>query len=273
MLFRSGGADVLLLPKSDKRRQPTLKVLNEADLILTVSDGLREQCIRLGADPSRVHTLLQGVDDSSFKPGNKAEVRSILGIPLNVPAYLWVGRMVGVKRVDLLLEAFHHLRGTITDAQLYLAGQGPLKEQLRSQVRAFGLNDNVHFVGPITQADLPKWYQAADATILTSSSEGLPNVLRESLACGTPFVSTNVGSISEIADPASSILVPANDVECLRAAITDILDPVYQSGAAQYQPRSWNQTARELVTLLHSPICKMPPSGSSVSTATEGIAI
>jgi len=70
---------------------------------------------------------------------------------------------------------------------------------------------------------LPDWYRAADLTVLPSRSEGLPNVLRESLACRTPFVASNVGGIIEIADPGSSLLVPPEDHSALADAIAQAL--------------------------------------------------
>jgi glycosyltransferase involved in cell wall biosynthesis len=77
-------------------------------------------------------------------------------------------------------------------------------------------------------------------------------VLRESLACGTPFVSTNVGSIAEIADTAYSILVPAGDCDALCEAIQEILGDSYAKAARDYQPQSWSNSAAELCELLQS---------------------
>ena len=80
-----------------------------------------------------------------------------------------------------------------------------------AQAETHDLSTHITFIGPRVHDELPDWYRAADLTVLPSHSEGLPNVLRESLACGTPFVATNVGGISEIAHPDYSLLVPAED--------------------------------------------------------------
>ena len=92
----------------------------------------------------------------------------------------------------------------------------------RSEAR--GLSTYVTFVGPKTHDELPDWYRAADLTVLPSRSEGLPNVLRESLACGTPFVASDVGGIREIADRSSSLLVSSEDPASLADAIAQGLD-------------------------------------------------
>jgi glycosyltransferase involved in cell wall biosynthesis len=68
---------------------------------------------------------------------------------------------------------------------LWLVGGGPLESRLRGEVARLGLADRVVFAGPRIQPELPDWYRAADLTVLPSLSEGMPNVLLESLACGT----------------------------------------------------------------------------------------
>jgi len=245
-----GGSDVLLLPTSGAQRESVIKVLRESDLTITVCEGLRQRCLELGADPARVVTIFQGVDRAVFRQDSRADARFQLRVPLDAPAFVWVGRMAPVKRVDLLLRAFRKLRETESEARLYLIGSGERENELKALTESLAMTDYVQFVGPVKQADLPRWYQAADATVLSSHSEGLPNVLRESLACGTPFVATDVGSVSEIADPTHSILVPNGDETAFAVALRDILDPIYQAGAMAYQPLSWEQSARDVVRVM-----------------------
>lgn len=245
-----GGSDVLLLPNDPRRKQAVVNVLQQSDAVLTVCEGLRHRVGALGVDLGHVRTLTQGIDPSRFKHGDRAAARTLLGIPADVPVFLWVGRMVELKRLDVLVRAFARLHQRQPDARLYLVGSGPRRRTIQKLVESLNLQDRVRCVGPVQPADLPQWFQAADATVLSSASEGLPNVLRESLACGTPFVATDVGSISEIADPFQSILVrPGRDDE-LASAMSDILDSAYAEGARSYQPQSWDQSARDLISVL-----------------------
>lgn len=251
-----GGSDVLLLPRDPRRKRCVADVLIQADAVITVSEGLREPVINLGVDPARVHCVYQGVDCKHFRQGGQSAARQRLGLPTEEvnapPIFLWVGRMVELKRLDLIVRAFAAVRDVERDALLCLCGAGPQEHATRELVSSLGLNDSVIFAGPVAHSELPTWYQAADATVMASRSEGLPNVLRESLACGTPFVSTNVGSISEIAEPTHSVLVRTNDEAELKRGMLDILDPIFTSSAKQYVPQSWDDSAQKLLSVLQA---------------------
>lgn len=245
-----GGSDVLILPKKPRRKACVQRVLTESDAVFTVSEGLRRAVIDLGVDSSRVHTIYQGINQSIFNAGFKSLARQEIGMPVSDRMFLWVGRMVGVKQLPLLVEAFRKVHQAEPAARLVLAGGGPLLGETRQTVEQAGLSDTVHFAGSIPQKELPKWYRAADATVLSSSSEGLPNVFRESLACGTPFVSTDVGSISEIASPECSTLARSGDAEDLTRAMLEVLNVRYQLGAQNYTARSWADTASEMTNVM-----------------------
>ncbi|HBN76583.1 MAG TPA: hypothetical protein DD473_12355, partial [Planctomycetaceae bacterium] len=138
------------------------------------------------------------------------------------------------------------------DFVLCLAGDGPLRGHVEQMIQRKDLEGIVSLVGSVGHQDLPTWYQAADITLLCSHSEGLPNVFRESLACGTPFVSTDVGSISEIANPKYSMLVDSGDVGAFVHAIDQVLQGPHQENAEQAPVRSWDDMAEEILELAES---------------------
>ena len=130
-------------------------------------------------------------------------------------------------------------------------GDGPLRRELVALTEAQRLSAHVTFVGPKLHEELPDWYRAADLTVLPSRSEGLPNVLRESLACGTPFVASDVGGITEIADPIYSLLVPPEDASSLANAIIQALAQ-WGGKIRSIPPRfqSWEESANALVEIM-----------------------
>jgi glycosyltransferase involved in cell wall biosynthesis len=247
-----GGSDVLLLGRQPRRRRCIRGVLERADAVITASRDLKDQVAGFGIDPGRVHVAYRGVDPDRFFPGDRAEARRRLGLAAGDRVLLWVGRMVPVKGLDVLLAACGRLRDRGVAFRLHLVGDGPLRPALQEQARALGLSAAVAFAGSVPHDRLPDWYRAADLTVLPSRSEGVPNVLRESAACGTPFVASRVGGIAEVADPARDRLVPAEDPAALAEAVAASLRegrPSPHAGAAG-SSAGWDEAAETVVRIL-----------------------
>jgi teichuronic acid biosynthesis glycosyltransferase TuaC len=245
-----GGSDLLVLTRSRSRRREVIGVLRDTDAILTVNDHLKDKVHEYGIPADKVHVRPQGVNTTTFCPGDRTEARVRLGLPVSGPVLLWVGRMAPVKGLDVLLRACARLRDGGTVFNLYLVGDGPLRGELETAAARLGLAGAVSFLGARPQAELPDWYRAADVTVLPSRSEGLPNVLRESLACGTPFVASNVGGIPEIAEPPLDRLVPPDDPAALAGAIAGSLREPSALSRTKFQPLSWAESADTLTRIL-----------------------
>jgi glycosyltransferase involved in cell wall biosynthesis len=214
----TGGSDTLVLTRQRRRRKCILRVLHAADGIIAVSQHLKWKLAEFGIAPEKVRVVYRGVSDA-FHPGSRSEARRALGIATAETMLLWVGRMVSVKGLDVLLQACALLGQRGRGFQLYLVGTGPLRCSLETQAETLGLRDTVRFVGAVPHERLPDWYRAADLTLLPSRSEGVPNVLLESLACGTPFVASQVGGIPEMDGGPRSRLVPPDNPDLLAEAI------------------------------------------------------
>ena len=137
------------------------------------------------------------------------------------PMVLGVGRLFPQKRFHMLVEAF--ARANHPDAELVILGEGPERERIAAAADRFGVSRS--FSLPGYAADPLLWMGRARVTALSSSFEGVPNVLRESLSVGTPVVSTACSSaIGEIVtSPELGSVVPVDDVEALAHAIADRL--------------------------------------------------
>jgi glycosyltransferase involved in cell wall biosynthesis len=244
-----GGSDVLLLTKNRGRRRRILDVLHSADAVVPVSQDLKAKLVGFGIPADKIHVVARGVDVDRFHPGDRAEARRRLGIPADGRAFVWVGRMVPVKALDVLLEACARPRPRGPAFTLYLVGDGPLRGELEARARSLGLGGAVVFAGAVGHDRLPDWYRASDFTLLPSHSEGIPNVLRESLACGTPFVASRVGGIPELADGAANRLVPPGDPEALAAALAEAL-AAPPAGPAASPTAGWGESAAALVRVL-----------------------
>jgi glycosyltransferase involved in cell wall biosynthesis len=240
-----GGSDVLVLAREAGYRAAVRRVLRSADAVITVSDHLRSAVAAFGVDDERIVTVRRGVALSRFHPGNQADARHCLGIAHDKPIVLWAGRMVPVKGLDVLAHACVELRRDV-DFRLHLVGTGPLNERTRADFAAKHLGCSVSFEGAVEHAELPHWFRAAHVTVLPSRSEGVPNVLLESIACGTPFVASHVGGIPEIADPLRDRLVPPDDPPALASALAAALTTPRIATPRSFVPYDHTDAARRI---------------------------
>lgn len=203
------------------------------DAALVNAEGIRREVVRTlpGYDPARVATVYDGIvpPHASF---HRREAREALGLPPDAPVIGSVTRLSRQKRLDRLLDALVLLHGV----HGVLAGVGELEDRLRSQARALGLEDRVHFLG--YRRDVGDVLVALDAFLLTSDREGMANAMLEAMAAGVPVVSTRVSGADEALGPDDAGRAPGLIVEgdpaALAAAVRGVLeDPVLRETMSQ----------------------------------------
>ncbi|MFH0946715.1 MAG: glycosyltransferase [Planctomycetota bacterium] len=206
-----------------------------------------------GADRERVVVLRNGVDATRFRPLDRSRCREELGLDLTRKVIVSVGFLVGRKGHDLTLRALAGLEEG-TRPQLVIAGDGPEEGALRQLARELGIADQVRFLGGVEHDALAAVYSAADVSVLASSREGWPNVLLESMACGTPVVATAVhGSVEAIPDERVGLLVRERTVAALSNAIrAALLLEFDREHVRRYaEGMGWEQTADGLHRVFH----------------------
>lgn len=186
------GTDVNLIPRYRLPRRMIRWAIGRASASITVCQALKEVLLELGAEDAKVTVIRNGVDLEQFRPLDRAAVRARMG--LQGPVVASVGYLIERKAHDLLIAALPRLPGVT----LLIAGSGPEEGRLRRQAEALGVASRVRFLGPLPHDALVEIYNAADVTALASSREGFPNVLLESLACGTPVVASRVWGTPEL---------------------------------------------------------------------------
>ncbi len=245
------GSDVLVTTEDDRRRVRVAEALREADGVVAVSRDLAEHSVRLGAEPGRVNVVPEGTDLELFTPGDRTAARRRLGLADTGRVILFVGNVLLSKGAGVLAEACGRLAGGGTEFTCYVVGRGPDADRVKAIAERYGVGGRVLLVGPKPQAELPDWYRAADVVTLPSYSEGIPNVLREAIACGVPFVATTVGGIPELVRGPAGRLVPPGDAvalaEALRATLTD---PPAVTAADRAVNISWAESAERLAVRL-----------------------
>lgn len=187
------GSDINLLANYAVPRKLIRWAGDQALASIGVSSAMTGAMASLGLPVSRLTTLPNGVDLVRFSPMAKPQARALLGWS-SAPTLLSVGNLVVNKGHHLAIEALNQLPGF----NLVIVGLGPERQALQALATRMGLNARVTLVGEVAQKNLAPYYSAADILVLASSREGWPNVLLESLACGTPVVATDVGGVPEI---------------------------------------------------------------------------
>jgi glycosyltransferase involved in cell wall biosynthesis len=230
--------------------------------LITVSTGLRERLVTLGVSPERVRVLRNGVDLAVFRPpADREAARRALGF--TNPTLLTVGNLIPLKRHALIVEALAHLQGI----DLAIIGEGPERPRIEALVHRLNLAGRVRLLGRLPQERLPDIYGAADLLVHPSQREGWPNVLLESMACGTPVVAADFDSAGEIvgAPEAGGILTEASP-NGLAVAIKKLLAAPPQREATRRYAESfdWQATTAGQIELFHR-ICN--PAGSTTSVA------
>ena len=212
----SGGTDLRVLPKQPGRRRAVQRVLRHVDRLVVVSEELKTHAIELGMPEDRINVVYRGIDSKRFFRADPSEARIACGLNTEDVVLVWVGRLEPIKNPSLLIDAavqWHRRWGA--RLKILIVGNGSLRARLASQISERGLEGCVQLEGELSQYELALRYNAANLTVLTSLSEGIPNVLLESLACHTTFVATRVGGVAEIASPGLDGLVDSGDVQAL----------------------------------------------------------
>lgn len=186
---------------------------------LAVSDFVHQKLISKGFPENKIFTHYLGID-----------VQPPFSYDRSAPLILFAGRLVEKKGTRYLLDAFAIVQQSIPDARLVICGDGPERTLLQTYALSLRLHNNVHFSGWQSKSQVFDRMRQAKVFVLPSITakdgdcEGLPTVLLEAMARGTPVIGTVHAGISEvIIDGVNGYLVPERDVQLLSERIIKIL--------------------------------------------------
>lgn len=225
------------------KRRMLHRLYNSSAQVLAVSDGARESAKRFyGIRDEKIMTHRNGVDTqlirqtamqpildkwwtASARSASAQATSAATTTPARVFRIVSAGRLNHEKGFHLLVNAVHQLRQQHADVEfrMTLLGEGGHRDKLQQQIQSLGLSDVVRLPG--FQTNAAAWYQSADVFVLPSLMEGMPNVLLEAMACGTPVVSSNCHSgPAEILESGRlGELVAVNDTDALVAGIDRVV--------------------------------------------------
>ncbi|MGI8992321.1 MAG: glycosyltransferase [Bryobacteraceae bacterium] len=187
--------------------------------------GIQSYVKRGAVRSGRITVIHNGVNTANYQPNPATRDRTRRDLDVDgLFVWLAVGRFTLAKAYPDMICAWTRLlarTGKLT--VLLICGQGPLEAEIRSLVRACGVENHVRFLG--VRRDIPQIMNAADAFVMSSHLEGLPMVLLEASAAGLPIVATSVGGNPEIVvDGKTGFIVPPRNVESLAGAMERMMN-------------------------------------------------
>lgn len=234
-------------------------VVRRANAVTVVSRSMKEELQALNADIDKVAVRSMGVDlIDRFTPNEPRGQDS--------HEILFVGRLVEKKGVRHLIDAMPMVLAAFPMATLTVVGFGPEEQALNQQVRRLDLSANIHFMGAVSQADLPPLYRRATvfvAPFVQASSgdqEGLGLVAVEALGCGCPVVITDLPATRDVMmETTACIRVSPADSAALAQAVVDVLtnSEKYRHDAIACRDQliqrfDWNTVSREYAGILNA---------------------
>ncbi|MEH6625333.1 MAG: glycosyltransferase family 4 protein [Motiliproteus sp.] len=244
--FKVHGSDVNIHGRVPARAKQIRWASEQATGILSVSKALAAELKKIGVNGHKIHTIYNGVDHNKFGSGSGSE---------ELPSYvLFVGNLKREKGVLELLEGFAAITSSYPDLHLVYAGGGVMAEQLKNQAQEFGIADRVKLLGNVDHDCLPPLMRSARALVLPSYNEGVPNVVLEAMACGTPVLATRVGGIPEVMEEGvSGLLIKEKDSAEVARGLGELLDKTWDSKKIQQHASqfSWEINKQQLLNMLN----------------------
>jgi len=222
----------------------------------TFTYGDSVAAVRENAD-SRAVEISIGVDPVLFKRVPADGLRKHYGIPMDAILCLFVGRMVPIKNLSFLIDAFALALQHNPHLYLLLVGDGPCRPTLDQRINEYDLTGHVIFAGTQSGENLVAHYGAADTFVITSTYDNSPFVVREAMACELPVIATRVGGLPKLVEEGrTGLLVESGNVEQLKSALLTIAKDKgrrWEMGRCGREnvvhKYSWLQTAKQMVSL------------------------
>lgn len=245
-------------------------VYRRAEELVTLSASFRRMLVEsYRVLPWRVHVIPPGVDLRAFSPEGRDQARAALGLGNNDQVVLAVRRLAPRMGLSVLLDAWTRVAAADRNRLLAVAGDGPLKLELKRQAERRGLSSQLRLLGRLDEETLTSWFRAADVSVVPSVAlEGFGLTVLESLASGTPVLVSDVGGLPEAVqglDP--SLVVPAGDAVALASRLGEALEgrlPARSACRCHAESFSWERASWSNLAVYRRALQAKPPRGIRV---------
>ena len=231
----------------------SLAAIRRVARVIAISESSRDDLLRLaGYPPERVRIVPHAVSER-FRP--RIESPSENGKGPNRPArILHVGHCGSSKNIEGILRALPALVRRLGPQLVFVKVGGPFTRGQLALISRLGINGHVQHLGTVPEADLPGVYADADLLLMPSLYEGFGLPVLEAMACGTPVIASNQGSLPEVVGDAG-VLVEPTDIEQIADAAERLLEDaslradLRKRGLERARAFTWERTARETLAV------------------------
>lgn len=212
-VITSHGIEIMLWSKNPIynkwRLYNTKRIFKKASKIIAVSEELQRLSIKYGAPLERTITLSNVIDISNFHPGiNGGKLREELGYDNEDTVILSLRRLVPKNGVQYLVEVGKYIFPQNRHIKFLIIGEGPLKDNMNSQIKDLGIQNQYLFLGSIDNRLVSHYIAASDIAVFPSLAEATSIACLECMAMGKPVITSNVGGLPEIvSDGLNGLLV------------------------------------------------------------------
>ncbi len=232
-----------------------LRIAAHAEAIICVSSS-SARLVReiLKTSPEMIHVVPHGVDHSRFRPRDREEARIRLGLPTHSKIILHVGSDEPRKNIPGLFRVFSIVKKKLPRSVLIRAGA------VSKEKKSVDFDGGIVSVRP-TEEKLPYYYNAADMLLFPSLLEGFGFPTLESMASGTPVVTTSLPSIMEVVGDAALTCDPRDILGLAQASINVLTDSalheeLVRRSISRSQQFSWSKCAKETLGVYEKVSCK-----------------
>lgn len=195
-----------------------------SDCLIGVSAATVDELVEIGVAPrSKFAVVPLGLDLEPFLAiGSDPDqsFREEVGVGAEEALFTYTGRLVPIKRPELMLRSLARARAGGAAVRVAVVGDGIIRPRLEGLARSLGCGDAVAFLG--YRRDLPRIAAGSDAALLTSENEGTPVALIEAAAAGRPSVATDVGGVRDIVVDGTGLLAASDDESTLATLIARV---------------------------------------------------
>ena len=244
--FKVHGSDINLHGKIPARAKQIVKASEHASAVLSVSKALANEMVNMGIAKDKINVIYNGVDHEKFGVSNES--------PKKEEYLLFVGNLKAEKGVLELIQGFEKVSKTYPYLHLVYAGSGSMAQKIEYYAKKHNLSNRLTLLGNVKHENLPAWISHAKGLCLPSYNEGVPNVVLEAMACGTPVIATNVGGIPEVVEPYCGVIIKAKSSDEVGRGLTQLLEQQWnqekiKTHAFQF---NWQKNQQQFIQMLNN---------------------